>query len=105
MISKPNKSKLSTEGDVYRYYNLNKKEIQFTRNILKKEPSPEENIAKIQAVTRGHQQRNKTKKIKAGIVKLQAVTRGHQQRKKSKKQNSKKGGKNKTLKKYNFKFW
>ena len=84
-----------TDHNMFKYF-----KPDFYKYFLKDKQS-----TKIQAVTRGRQQRNKTKKIKAGIVKLQAVTRGHQQRKKSKKQESKKGGKNKTLKKYNFKFW
>jgi hypothetical protein len=84
-----------TDHNMFKYF-----KPEFYKYFLKDKQS-----TKIQAVTRGHQQRNKTKKIKAGIVKLQAVTRGHQQRKKSKKQDTKKGGKNKTLKKYNFKFW
>ena len=64
---------------------------------------------KIQAITRGHQQRKKTKetkKIKSGITKLQAITRGVLQRKKSKKKSIKKGGKKNTLKnKSIFNFW
>jgi hypothetical protein len=66
----------------------------------------EENATKIQSVTRGHQQRNKTKKIKNAIVKVQAVTRGHQQRKKTKKSDIKKGGNKKTRKNSSiFNFW
>ena len=66
---------------------------------------------KIQAITRGNQQRKKTKKLKSGIIKLQSITRGQQQRKKTK--NNKKGGNRKTCKnkkthknqKSIFKFW
>lgn len=47
-------------------------------------------VEKLQSVVRGHQQRNKTKKIKKAIIKVQSVTRGHQQRKKNK--SVKKGG-------------
>ena len=73
----------------------------FYKQFLKDKQS-----TKIQSLTRGHQQRNKTKKIKSGIVKIQAITRGHQQRKKTKNQNNKKGGKKKTLKHPSiFKFW
>jgi hypothetical protein len=105
MISQPNNSNLSTELDVYKYYNITKKDIKFIRDVLKKTPPLGENVAKIQALTRGHQQRNKTKKIKSGIVKLQALTRGKHQRHNIK-QDSKKGGKNKTLKVRSiFKLW
>ena len=109
MISKPNKSKLTTEGDVYRYYNLTQKEIKIIRNILKKEPSLEENITKIQAVIRGRQQRKKTKetkKVKSDTTKLQTVARGVRKRKKTRKQDTKQRGNKKTRKnKSLFKFW
>ena len=64
------------------------------------------NATTIQALTRGHQQRKKTKKMKDSIIKLQSTTRGHQQRKKTKKQNITKGGKKGTRKSSSvFKFW
>jgi hypothetical protein len=95
-----------TDDDLYRYFKLTQNEINYINNIDSKSDSKSDNLIKIQALTRGHQQRNKTKKVKSGIIKIQAVTRGHLQRKKTKKQDNKKGGKNKTLKtKSIFKFW
>lgn len=71
----------------------------FYKHFLK-----DKNATKIQALTRGHQQRKQTKKIKKSIVKIQAATRGHQSRKRTKKVT--KGGKNKTIKKHSiFKLW
>jgi hypothetical protein len=91
-----------TDNDLYKYFNLTRQEINYINNIDTK-PS---DIVKLQALTRGYQQRIKTKKIKSGIVKIQAVTRGHQQRKKTKKKDKKKGGKKKTRKhKFSFKLW
>jgi hypothetical protein len=85
-----------TDWRMFKYF-----KPDFYKQFLKDKQS-----TKIQSLTRGHQQRNKTKKIKSGIVKIQAITRGHQQRKKTKNQNNKKGGKKKTLKNSSiFKFW
>lgn len=94
MIAKP-KIKLNTENDVYNYYNINNKEKELIKTILNINSLENANITKIQALTRGHQSRKKSKKIKKSIVKIQSLTRGHQSRKKIKKG----GKKNKTFKK------
>jgi adenine-specific DNA-methyltransferase len=88
-----------TDNDLYKYFKLTQNEINYINNI----DSKIKNITKIQALTRGRQQRKKNKKTKKGIVKLQAITRGVLQRKKTKR-SIKKGGK-KTYKKSLFKFW
>ena len=58
-----------------------------------------ENATKIQSLSRGHQQRKKTKKLKESVLKIQSLTRGHQQRKKTQVlKSNQKGGKRKTRK-------
>jgi hypothetical protein len=104
MISKPNKSKLSTEGDVYRYYNISNKEKELIKKILNLTSEENTDITEIQAATGGHLTRKNVNKMKKSFVKIQAATRGHQSRKRTKK--ATKGGKNKTMKKHSiFKLW
>jgi hypothetical protein len=92
-----------TDEDLYKYFKLSQNEINYINNVDSK--TKDNDITKIQALTRGHLQRKKNKKTKKGITKLQALTRGVLQRKKTKRSiktgGSKKTRKNKSL----FRFW
>lgn len=60
MIAKPNNSKLNSEINVYKYYNLEQKEIKFIKNFINKDTSLHENITNIQEVMRGNKERKQT---------------------------------------------